>query len=622
MNGFLKSAAAASITVGLLVASSGTALAQEGRSGKHVHAVAAGAGGATAKGERARVATLELKHRPLEQPGPFDWLAGPEGDPTLRDLIMAIRDVAEDESVDELLIRLKDAELGQTQTEELGAAIKFVRDSGKKVRVFADAYGPSELLLGSYADEIVAQAGGPVSLPGMHMEEMFLADTLAWIGVKADFVQIGDYKGASEQMARSGPSKEWDQNINQLLDSIYGNMRGTLKSGRGIDDKQLDAAMQVSWMAEAEDATKAKLIDAAIDLPGLTGHMEAAAGRKIEWLPPIRPTSAGDSVDMSNPFAIFSLMSKKPSHAPRGPTIAILHIDGPIIDGESSTGGLFGGEGNVGSRTIRNAVEEILEQDLIKGVIVRINSPGGSATASEIIWKGLRRIAEKKPVWASVGSMAASGGYYCAVAADRIYVNPSSIVGSIGVVGGRMSLDGLYQKVHLNVVSRSRGPAAGMFRSTSPWTDQEREMVRAKMKQTYDQFTSRVTAGRKGIDLAKTAEGRLFTGDKAVGLNMADKVGGIDACIADLASELKLDVYDVMDYPGPKSLQEIIEDAFGGMSAGAPRVPGSAIADAGAVLREVLGDRAYEQIRANLVGMMQLRNEPVILMGPSALIFK
>lgn len=619
MNRYLKSVATGALSVCALLAVSGMALAQDAKPAKHDHAQ----GKMTLKDDRARVATLVLRGRPAEQPGPFAWLAGHESEPTLRDLVESILDIAEDNQVDELLIRLKDAEFGQTQTEELGAAIKHVREAGKKVRVFADAYGATELLLGSYADEIVAQSGGPISLPGIHMEEMFLADTLAWVGVKADYVQIGDYKGASEQMARNGPSPQWDANISQLLDSIYGNLRGTIKTGRKIDDAQLDAAMQTAWMAEADEAKKAKLIDSVIDLPGLTDHLQAAAGKKIEWLPEISPASAGASLDMSNPFAIFSLLSKKPSHDAKGPTIAILHINGPIIDGESSSGGIFGGGGgNVGSRTIRNAIEEILEQDLIKGVIVRIDSPGGSATASEIIWQGIRRIAAKKPVWTSVGGMAASGGYYCAVAGDKIYVNPSSIVGSIGVVGGRMAMDELYKKVHINVVSRSRGPAAGMFRSTSPWTDQEREMVRAKMKQTYDQFTGRVTAGRKGIDLAKTAEGRLFTGDKAIDLKMADKVGGLEVCLADLSKELKLEEYDVMDYPGPKSVQEILEDAFGGMSATAPHVPGQSLTEAGAMLRDLIGPQAFEQIRANLVGMMQLRNEPVVLMGPSALIFK
>ncbi len=616
MKGLFKSVLVGSLSVGLLLSVSGTALGQEShRKSNPTHA------GATLKGDRARVATLQIKHKPEEHAGAFDWLAGPEADPTMSDLVLAIRDAAEDDGVDELLIRLKDASLSQTQTEELGEAIKLVREAGKKVRVFADGYGPTELLLGSYADEIVAQAGSPVSFPGLHMEEMFMADTLAWVGVKADFVQIGDYKGASESMARSSPSPQWEQNISQLLDSIYANMRGTIKAGRKIDDKQLDDAMQTAWMAEAESAKSAKLIDSAIDLPNLTEHIASASGKEVEWLPPINPTSAASSLDMSNPFAIFSMLAKKPSHEPTGPTIAVLHIDGPIVDGESSSGGLFGGEGNVGSRTIRNAIEEILEQDLIKGVVIRINSPGGSATASEVIWQGIRRLAAKKPVWTSVGSMAASGGYYCAVAGDKIYVNPSSIVGSIGVVGGRMALDGLYQKVHLNVVSRTRGPAAGMFRSTSPWTDQEREMVRAKMKQTYDQFTSRVTAGRKGIDLAKTAEGRLFTGDKAIGLNMADKIGGMQVCLDDMAASLNLDEYDVMDYPGPKSLQEILEDAFGGANASA-HAPGSSLFDAAIGLKEIVGPDAYEQVRANLVGMMQLRNEPVILMSPSAIVFK
>src|SRR5690606_7120002 len=135
--------------------------------------------------------------------------------------------------------------------------------------------------------------------------------------------------------------------------------------------------------------------------------------------------------------------------------------------------------------------------DLIKGVIIRINSPGGSATASEVIWRGVQRVAAKKPVWVSVGSMAASGGYYIAVAGDKIYVTPSGIVGSIGVVGGKISMGGLYDLLHVNVVERARGPRADLFSSSQPWTDQQRAFVRDKMAETYDLFTRRVAQGRE-----------------------------------------------------------------------------------------------------------------------------
>src|SRR5690606_18359825 len=220
------------------------------------------------------------------------------------------------------------------------------------------------------------------------------------------------------------------------------------------------------------------------------------------------------------------------------------------------------------------------------------NSPGGSAIASESIWLGLERIAESKPVWVSVGSMAASGGYYIAVAGERIYVNPSSIVGSIGVVGGKPVLGGTYDKRNINVVSRDRGPAASLMSTVEPWTEQQRTLVRERMTETYELFVERVKAGRRDIEIEKTAEGRLFAGRKAIELNMADRLGGLDVAIRDLAEELSLAEgrYDVMHYPGPKSIEEMLQEMLGGFGLSAPAVqePRGLIGAAIQTLRELV----------------------------------
>jgi protease-4 len=461
---------------------------------------------------------------------------------------------------------------------------------------------------------------------------MYLADALSWIGVKPEMVQIGDYKGANEEYMNAAPSKAWDQNINQLLDSLYGTMRSELKRGRCMNDERLDEALKRAWMADAQEAIDVGLIDAAVDLPELgtyiTGKPDA------EWVDLDANAESALHVDTSNPFtaipALMKALAEPPHHTPTGPAIAVVHIDGAIGDGDSSPGGLFG-EDTVGSRTIRNALEEIRDESNIKGVIVRIDSPGGSAMASEVIWQGVRRLAEKKPVWVSVGSMAASGGYYIAVAGDKIYLNPSSIVGSIGVVGGKFAMGGLLEKVKVHVVERSRGPMGDMFSTSVPWTPEQLAQMKAKMKRTYDLFTKRVTAGRKGIDLATTAEGRLFSGQKAIDMKLADRLGSLDDCIGDMADDLKLEDYEVLDYPGPKSFEDLLKDMadrFGVTAATrAPAVrgagPSSALrAEVSALGSELLGERGWRQVRSSLGAMMQLRKEPVILALPRAIIVR
>lgn len=579
---------------------------------------------ALAQEAKARVALIEI-NEVTEVPGPLDWLFPSEDRATLRTVVDTLHDAADDNDLSAVVIRLKDAELKLSQVQEIGAAMKDLRAAGKRVVLFSDAYGTSEIVLGSFADETIAQSGTGVSFPGIYMEEMFLADTLSWAGLQAQLVQVGPYKGANEQMTRSQPSPEWDTNITQLLDSLYASVRQPVMAGRKLSDSQLDEAMRQTWMADADDAKKAGLIDTVIDLPDLGKHLESSLGKPITWTKNLlAPESA--KIDMAgNPFAMLQMLSKEPDTDADGPTIAILHIDGTIVDGESSEGGMFGGSTNVGSRTIRRTIEDLAKDDDIKGVIVRIDSPGGSATASEVMWQGLHRLAEKKPVWTSVGGMAASGGYYLAVAGDQIYLSPSSIVGSIGVVGGKFSMTGLYDHLKVHVVGRGRGPMADLFASDKAWNADQEAMVRAKMTQTFDQFKSRVAQGRKGIDLSKTAGGWLFTGEKAINMKMADKIGGLDIAIKDMAQKLSLDEYEVMDFPGARSLEEVIGDAMKGFAA-APNVGAlagqSGLAPVGAMGREIFGPAAWPAIEDAMNGIAELRKEPVIMMSPKVIYFR
>ncbi|MBA4029285.1 MAG: hypothetical protein C0475_09180 [Planctomyces sp.] len=574
---------------------------------------------------RVRIGWVELEGELKER---ADGLAGigPQR-PTLRTVTESLAAAAKDPSLRGLVIRLKDAQLGSTQVEEIGQAIAQLRASGKSVHVYAESYGPAEFLLGSYADEALIQTGGGVALPGLTIEEMYMGDMLRWAGASPDFVQVGDYKGASEPIARGGPSPEWDQNINGLLDSLYGALRDRLKEGRKLSDAQLDAAMEACWMGLGSDAIAHGLLDAQVELPDLDERLGARHGGKVAWDRGI-VKSSGSGLDTSNPFALLSALSRPVETTPTRPTIAVVHIDGAIIDGDSSPGGLTGGA-SVGSRTIRRALSAIEDQDLIKGVIVRVNSPGGSATASEVIWQGVRRVAAKKPVWVSVGNMAASGGYYIASAGQRILVNPSSIVGSIGVVGGKIGLGGALEALRINTVVRARGPRADMFTLSKPWDEDQRRAVRAKMQEVYDLFAARVTAGRAGIDLSKTAEGRLFAGQRAVGMKLADAVGDLNASVRGLASAVSLadGSYDVMDYPAPKSLEEVLEDLFKafGVAASAPGAGlerSRLVGDVRAAGAALLGERAWGSIAGPLEAFLQLRTQPVILASPTVLIVR
>lgn len=587
------------------------------------------------KGEESKGVKREVRMLELDGALPSRSKAAGFGNTmgtTVRTVVDAFEKAKDDKDLAAVVIRLKDAQIGGGEMEELTGAIKRFRESGKKVYLYAENLSTGELMLGSACDKILAQAGGGVSLPGVFMEEMFLADMFKWVGITPDFVQIGDYKGASEMMANAKPSKAWEENINGLLDAMYANVRSDIKAGRKMDDAKLDKAMESAWLASSEQAKELGLVDEVIDFADLSDKVEKLVGGEVKWGSDLveDPKEAMRKKMSGGPFAMLGELFGEVKYTPKRDTIAILHIDGAIIDGESEEGGLFGGGGSVGGRTIRRAIAELEENDKIKGVIVRIDSPGGSAIASEFIWQGLKRLAKTKPVWASVGGMAASGGYYIAVGTQRVYVTDSSIVGSIGVVGGKLALGGVYDKLKINVVPRARGPRASMFGSSAmPWSESDKQLVRQKMTETYELFTSRVSAGRPGIDLSKTAEGRLFVGKQGVDLKMADRLGTLHDAVHDLSEELKLSGFDVMDYPAPLSFAEAIENAFGGFGVQSP-VSGAVSNQVGAAMRseiakmvkEVVGPSNFEMMADTMNGLMQMKKEPVILVSPRVLIVR
>jgi protease-4 len=255
-------------------------------------------------------------------------------------------------------------------------------------------------------------------------------------------------------------------------------------------------------------------------------------------------------------------LMKKPQE-PENPkaAVALIYAEGVIQDGEAG-GGLLGGDDGIGSDDMRLALRLAVRDANVKAIVIRIDSPGGSALASEVMWQAVRRAAAKKPVIISVGTMAASGGYYLASAGDRIFADNTAIVGSIGVVGGKFVLKDLFDKLGVHTETFKRGTNAGLFNMDEPWTDRQRTMVTNWMKQTYEQFTQRVMSTREGKikDIDTVARGRIFLARQAKELGMVDEIGGINDALAYAADrgELKAGDYDVKVLPAPKTLADYL----------------------------------------------------------------
>jgi len=571
------------------------------------------------------VGWIELGDMLREGPVPFAWVAESDAGLSLQGVLDQIAKVRDEPEYRGLVLFLDQPELTLTQCTAIADAIESLRATGKTVMTFAESYNLRDYLIASAADMILLQRRGSVELSGIAVEEMYLAGMLEKIGVKPDLMQVGRYKGADETLMRSEPSEAWNENFDALLDGLYEETLFRITEGRGMTREEVEALLADSWTLTDAQLLERRAVDRVVDR-SLIDATEASFGESFEW-----DAELGQSatvMDTSNPFAMFSVLFAEPDMQTDRPTLAVIHADGPIMSGDSSHGdGVFSDE-SIGSRTLVYALEEALHDENIQGVVLRLDSPGGSALASEVIWQAVREVAEEKPVFAVVGSMAASGGYYIVSGADQIYVQPHSILGSIGVVGGKITLGGLYDWAGVNITRRSRGPGGDLFNSVEPFTKKQRATVRIALENVYDQFIDRVEIGRgdRLPDVNQVAEGRLFVGTTSIENGMADKLGGVNEALADLAAQLGLaeDEYDVVDLPGPQSLNDYLNGLFG-VNSPASITQSALGSDSPALMRtaqRLLGPTAWRNVSRSLQGMMLLQHEPVLMLMPSAIVVK
>lgn len=557
------------------------------------------------------------------------WVTEDEVGPSLRSIVKQIETVRDGEHYLGLVVYLDMPTLTATQTDAIYQALYELRESGKSVVTFAQAYSTADYVLASAGDVIALQNKGMVELTGMHMEEMYLAGLMEKLGVQPNFIQVGKYKGASEQMTRKGPSEAWSKNMDGLLDGMYDTMIDRIAKGRGVSAKKVEKMMELSWTLDDRGLLKAGIVDRLCGRD-LTEVTETEFGDEFVWDTEMGQTPGGNPMAQAmaaNPMMMIAALMQDPVTNTTGPTIQVIHANGAIISGDSEYGGggLMGGSESIGSRTIDEMLDDALNDDNVKGVVLRLDSPGGSALASEVMWQAIRAFGEEKPIVCSVGSMAASGGYYIASACDEILIEPRSIVGSIGVVAGKLNLKGLYDKVGVGIHTRSRGPNAALLSSVNNFTDGEKEKLTAAMELVYEQFRDRVATGRGARlkDLDDVDEGMLFTGTQAVKSGMADALGGVEDAIALVAKKAELEdgKFAVMELPHPISLATYLESMFagGGIPFGLSSPEHTATLSAA---KQLVGDAAWKQITRSLHGITLLRNEKVLLLMPQILVVK
>ena len=513
--------------------------------------------------QAATLPVFKLDGALSESPSELAALLGDGRPKTLYELVSRMEQAADDPDVPAVVILIESPRMGFGQTQEIRGAMGRLRQAGKKVHLFAERLGMGTYLLSTGASDITVVPSGVLMVTGLNPEAMYLRGLLDKIGVEPDLVHIGDYKSAGETFVRKGPSPAALEQMDRLLDDIYSQMIRAVGQAREMEPEQAETAL-TSGPYSAERALEIGLIDSVRYrkdfLDRLTLRYEAEletryGGRKKPEL------------DFSAPFAIFQffsdLMQEVQPSLPEA-SIAVVNVEGLMMDGKSDDGGPLGKVS--GSRTLRQALEKAAADDTIKAVVLRVDSPGGSSLASEIMWKGTQRLRRAKPLIVSMGNVAASGGYYVSCGADYIFADEGTITGSIGVLGGKMVTAGLWDKLGVNWHQSPRGQHATLFSSSAPFSERDREVIRSFMNETYVTFKKRVADGRgnriKG-DLEPLAGGRVYTGREAREIGLVDEIGGLQEAMAFAAKRAGLDKYKVRVLPEPKTILDLLREALG-----------------------------------------------------------
>jgi protease-4 len=568
--------------------------------------------------DAAVIAHIRLTGDLDETPSAIDPLFG-SGAESFKTKLDRLAKAKTDANVKAVVLQLDDLQIGWGKLDELRVAIADVRKGGKKVYAYLESADAKTLITALACDEVGMPEGGEVMLHGIRAEMTFYKDFFDKIHLQADFLQMGDYKGASEPFMRSSMSPQFRKQLETVIDDFFDkSLIDALVKSR--PEKKWTAEQVKKWIDEgaftAKRAQDLGLIDRIAYEEEFTDSAKTEANAEDAKVVRNYAKERPEDVDLSNPFAIFKLLSPSKPKVSKKPKIAVIFAVGEIVNGRGAVGP-FGGESVTASVTTIEAIREAEKDDTVKAIVLRVDSPGGSALASDLIWKEL--VACKKPVVASMGDVAASGGYYISMATQKIYAEPGTLTGSIGVVGGKIVTGGLTNWLGMKTDVISRGVNSGLESSERPWSESERAVMTRLMQETYDQFLDKTIEGRKkaGVELTKEklltlAGGRVWTGRQAKANGLVDELGSLNDAVAaakKLAGEDDKDL-ELLTLPRPRSFIEKIADAGGDVKMPAIRI--DPLTDVPEVAAKLKTARA----------LLRMKNERVWLMLPARLEIK
>ncbi len=475
--------------------------------------------------------------------------------PTVRSIVEALRKAAKDERIAAVLLRptgFTSPYWGKVQ--EIRDAVVAFKASGKPIYAYLEYAGDRDYYLASAADKVFLMPATPLDLKGVATYQLFLRGTLDLIGVFPNLLHIGDYKTAVNTFTEKGYTpahKEMDASLNgslfdALVQGIAEGRKKTLDEVRALIDE---------GPFLAEDARRAGLIDQ------VAYEDEARAA--------IHATTDGrDDADIDGDD--YARVSASSLGLNRGPRIGVIYASGAITGGPSGYDPINGAV--AGSETLVEHIRRARKDTTLKALILRVDSPGGSATASDAIWHELRKAKDEqqdRPLIASMSDLAASGGYYIAMATDAIVAQPSTLTGSIGIFGGKYVTGGLYSKLGATIDSTSNGRNAELESPARPFSESEAAKLQQQLQAFYDQFIRKVAESRRKTpeEIHRIAQGRVWTGAQAMQNGLVDALGGLDRAIAlakERASIPAESEVEVVVFPPRKSFYEVLTEQWGG----------------------------------------------------------
>jgi len=565
------------------------------------------------------IAHIRLKGDLDEAPTGESLFGG--GGENLRMKIERIQKAKKDANVQALLIEIEGLEFGLFsfgKIEEVRRAIADFKTSGKKTYCYMEDVGGLDYLVACACDTICIPESGTFGLLGLRIEMEFYKDSLELVKVKADFLTMGEAKGAAEPYTRTSMSPENRKQYTLVLDDLYDNsVIKTIASSRTAKKLTPDQVKKIIDEApyNAKKAVELGLVDKLIYADALEGLIKADL--KADAVTMVKNYGKPKKQDEDNPLALLAkLMSPPKKNTSKKPKIALIYAVGGIESGKGG-GGMFGGNA-VGSATMIEAIQQAEKDETVKAIVLRVDSPGGSALASDLIWHELKR--SKKPVIASMGDVAASGGYYIAMGASKVYAEPGTLTGSIGVISGKIVLGGLFEWGGVKTETLVRGKNSGIFSSSTPFSKGERDSLGAVMQEVYDQFLDRTLENRNaaGVKLTKEkllplAGGRIWTGRQAKEHGLVDALGTLDDALAEAKQKANLgkDVEpELLILPEPISFLDKLMDGGAGVKVEV------SVLDA---LKQIPEARGHLR---SLNTLLNLRKEKVWLMLPERIIVK